>query len=207
MGSVEIRVKTLDERRTSRVSITIRNRGGGEEVTSFQRTNAEVEITELDRPDQELYTADEVADAQYSEAELVARPLRVRVTELERDRADLQKKVTELTGTKTRLMADLETAVIRVGALVDDVQEAYVARLAEKERADKAESQVQILNGQLHGENGAWGRVQRLATRASKAREVLTGNDVRKIRSYGVASGLTNDLLKAVDKALDALNG
>lgn len=69
---MEIRIRTYEELRTDRVTIEIT--GTGAEVTEFAETRL---------PSRNLYTDEEVASLQASEAELVAGPLQARINELE----------------------------------------------------------------------------------------------------------------------------
>lgn len=82
---MEIRIRTHEELRTDRVTIEIT--GTGAEVTEF----AEAKL-----PSRNLYTDDEVATLQASEAELVSGPLRRRIAELERTLAASVKRETDL---------------------------------------------------------------------------------------------------------------
>ena len=74
---MEIRIRTYDEISSERVRV---------EVAPGQRATIEIVDGEVStgRLSDRLYTAAEVGDAQASEAELVAGPLRRRIAELER---------------------------------------------------------------------------------------------------------------------------
>lgn len=133
---MEIRVRTYDEISSERVSIA---------VSPGQRIEIELADTSLSS---RLYTAAEVGDAQASEAELVATPLRRRIAELERTLAQEVNRNTDLE-------AELEKAT-RGHVCTDSCKpNAHVAfigrqRLAEleteladeTERANKAEERA-----------------------------------------------------------------
>jgi hypothetical protein len=120
---MNVHVKTIEEVRTNRVVLQLE--GDPDEVAeAIDRITAN-----------RLYTADEVADAQYSEAELIAKSLRV----------DLDKVKTELT--------DTQSALCQAKELAD--QEHEWAERAEKRATDKAAQldeanlAVQLLSAQI----------------------------------------------------------
>lgn len=80
---MEIKVRTLDETRAERVTIAV-----------APGQSAVIEIVDS-APSERLYTAEEVGDAQASEAELVAAPLRRRIAELVEE---VNRRISEVTG-------------------------------------------------------------------------------------------------------------
>jgi predicted nucleic acid-binding Zn-ribbon protein len=75
---MEIKIRTHEEFRADRVTIEIT--GTGAEVRDLVDSEASTKL-----PSRNLYTDEEVAALQASEAELVAGPLRARINELERE--------------------------------------------------------------------------------------------------------------------------
>lgn len=92
--------------------------------------------------DQRLYTAAEVGDAQASEAELVAKPLRRRIGELERVLAQEVNRNTDLE-------AQVEDADRRINALTGQVREYDHDRHTEKQRADRERQRASELKDRL----------------------------------------------------------
>jgi hypothetical protein len=112
----------------------------------------------------QLYTAAEVGDAQASEAELVAAPLRRRIGELEAGLTEIDKEADRLRG-------------VVIGYDLD--------RHTERERADKAQARVRELGQSL----AARDRLLETATRkASAARDFLTASTVAEARENIVTS-------------------
>jgi hypothetical protein len=94
---MEITIKTADEFRDSHVTIN---------VTAADSNKAGRVVTRL--IGSRLYTAEEVGEAQYGEAELVAAPLRKKIAELEGQLAQSRELVTFKTGVIDALQGDVE---------------------------------------------------------------------------------------------------
>lgn len=130
---MEIRIKTLDETRESRVSVTVVNDSLGERVVDLSRRNATVTITDLD--------VDRVYDPEKA-AEVLAENYvraRTRISELEADLA----KATESADFKTRVADEIDTDRDRLNRRIADLERT----LAEVTR--RAENQVAALTRQI----------------------------------------------------------
>jgi chromosome segregation ATPase len=115
---MEIRIRTIDEFRSERVTV---------EVAPGQR--AEIEIVDGEVSSREhLFTSDEVADAQASEAQLVSGPLQKRINEME------EKLVKER---------------VRANAIQRQVQGYDEDRHTERERADRVTREHSMCAGKL----------------------------------------------------------
>jgi DNA repair exonuclease SbcCD ATPase subunit len=140
-------------------------------------------------PAARLYTAEEVGNAQASEAELVAAPLRRRIEELERTLAESR----ELVDFKTRVADQLDEDRAK---LHDKVREYDRDRKTERDRADRMTAQANRMEtdrAELEAEHrrslAARDRLLEKATRrASAARDFLSTNTVAEARENIVTS-------------------
>jgi chromosome segregation ATPase len=172
---MEIRLKTAEEFHSAHVTIEIR--ATPEEAWSLS-----------DR----LYTAAEVGDAQASEAELVAGPLRRRIAELERT---LAREVNR----NTDLEAQAEDADRRINALTGQVKGYDHDRHTEKERADRERQRADKAEGLVREELEAATKRVRAATEIlSRPMVVGARNDI--VTTKGAI------LADAIGNALDALS-
>ena len=128
---MEIRIRTHEELRTDRVTIEIT--GTGAEVAEF----AEAKL-----PSRNLYTDEEVAALQASEAELVAGPLRRRIAELERTLAGVIDREAKLDEELTRRAGIVKRLENKVEAYDTD-------RRTERDRADRITREHQACAGKL----------------------------------------------------------
>lgn len=156
---MEIRIKTHEELRADCVTIEIT--GTGAEVTEFAETRL---------PSRNLYTDDEVAALQASEAELVAGPLRHRIAELERMLAGA---IDREAGLEEGWAADHKEIV----ALREKVHAFNLDRKTERDRADRERQRASELKDRLSSSEGLVQeertRGNNLAERLAKAEKAL----------------------------------
>lgn len=190
---MEIRIRTHEELRADRVTVEIT--GTGAEVTEFAETRL---------PSRNLYTDEEVANLQASEAELVADPLRRRIAELERTLAESRELVafkdTVIQSTNKDFTAELERS-------------AHFRR-----RAEDAENKLMnghVCTGGCSGDQHVAfvgrqaltrmeNQVAELTRRIDNARVLLSDARVVEARNKSVTT-LETVLGGAIGKALDTL--
>jgi chromosome segregation ATPase len=136
--------------------------------------------------DQRLYTAAEVGDAQASEAELVATPLRRRIAELERTLAREVNRNTDLEAELDQVKKDRDARL----AHLDEAEQYQCERAAEYRRSVTARDHL----------------LSAATTRLNAAREILLATAVSRARDEIVTSkGAV--LADAIGNALHALEG
>lgn len=175
---MEIRVRTYDEISSERVRI---------EVAPGQRATIDIVDGEVSTGlASRLYTAAEVGDAQASEAELVATPLRRRIAELERTLAREVNRNTDLEAELDQVKKDRDARLEHL-----DKAELYQCeRAAEYRRSVTARDHL----------------LSAATTRINAVREILLARTVAEARDQIVTSkGAV--LADAIGNALHALEG
>lgn len=209
---MEIRVKTIDEFRSERVTI---------EVAPGQRAEIEIVDGEVSKREH-LFTSDEVAHYQSTEAELVAGPLRRRIAELEemlvkeKVRANsLARQVQDYDTDRGRLEGELIRRASVIKKLENRVEAYDTDRDTERDRADRIAREHEACAGKLElrekdadtfrlQRNELENQVAALTRQIDNTRVILTDPQIKEIRDR-VVSHQAVLLADAIGKALDTL--
>lgn len=210
-------IRTLAEVRADNVTITVSVDDAPSTVRKICNWCPEGTWDDRFHPDGashvRLYTAAEVGDAQASEAELVAAPLRQRIEELERTLAESR----DLVAFKDKIRADVDRDNIKlrekVRELAAQVREYDRDRTTERDRADRMTAQANRLEterAELETHHrmslATRDRLLEAATRKNKAAvEILTADSVAQARGMD-CSRLGATMADAIGNALRVLD-